>query len=150
MIHFSIHSRITRLSCALLVILTSALSTQAFSDETPKVQVEEIEVSKPAGEKDASTLWQETKKKTGEAASSAAEYSKVQGSKILEASKTGVAKGAEVVTKESSKAWDATKKATKTAVEFTGEKAAKAGAVISNVVKGGDSEAPVSDKSISD
>ena len=150
MFQFGISSRVSCFPGIVLAVLLSAISTDSFSDETPVIQVEEVEVTQPASEKDASTLWQETKKKTGEAASSAAEYSKVQGTKLLEASKTGVAKGADVVTRESSKAWDATKKATKSAVEFTGEKAAKAGTVISDVVKGGDSEAPVTDKSISE
>jgi len=131
-----------------LTLIIALVSLPAFADDTPTVQAEEIEVNSSSVEKDSSTLWKETKQKTGEAASSAAAFSKVQGGKILEASKTGVAKGANAVSTGSVKAWDATKKATKSAVQFTGEKAAQAGTVIADVVKGDDSKAPVSDKSI--
>ena len=150
MSHSDIFSRFRGLVCLSFAALISFTSVIALADETTQVQVEEVEITPSSTEKDASTLWKETKKKTGEAASTAAEFSKVQGTKILEAGKTGVAKGASAVSEGSSKAWDATKKATKSAAEYTGEKAAKAGAVIADVVKGEDSKAPVTDKSISE
>ena len=133
----------------LLVCIYTFFTGHTFAQST-SVEVEEIEVAPTASESTASTLWKETKQKTGEAANSAAKFSKNQGTKILEASKTGAAKGADAVTKGSVKAWEATKTATKSATQYTGEKAAQAGTIISGAVKGSDSTPPVVDKSISE
>ncbi len=135
---------------ALFILCLSILFSGNALAQSSSVEVEEIEVTPAGSESAASTLWKETKQKTGEAASSAANFSEVQGSKALEATKTGAAKGADAVAKGSVKAWEATKSATKSAAEYTGEKASQAGAIIAGAVKGSDKKPPVVDKSIAE
>lgn len=122
--------------------------TSLQANETA-VPVEEIEVNRPTSSDKADSLWDQTKHKTGEATDTAVEYTKVQGSRALEATKQGLADGAEVVSTQSKKAWDATKEATGDAVDYTAEKATQAGHAISDAFTV-DSPAnpPIIDKSI--
>lgn len=143
--------------CVLSFGLTPVLSVAA---DTSGAQVEEIEVNPVSSENQAgvdteestkekaASLWKQTKQKSGEAATSAAEYSKVQSTRLLEASKTGLAKGADAVSKGTTKAWSATKDATRTAVDYTAKKASEAGEAISDVLTKENPPAPVSEKSI--
>lgn len=132
------------------VLLTPSWAT-ADSSSSQVVEVETIEVSpaKPAADGNkAAELWDKTKEETGEAASTAAEYSKVQGTRALNATKKGVKKGTEVVTEGSKKAWSATKTTTKKAVDATGKALKKTGAAISEAVESDDNNAPVEDRSV--
>jgi len=142
--------RVNKPFSALLILCFCIFYTGSVFAQSSSVEVEEIEVAPNGSESTASALWKETKEKTGEAANSAASFSKVQGTKILEASKTGAAKGADAVAKGSVKAWEATKSATKSATEYTGEKASQAGSIIAGAVKGSEKNPPVVDKSISE
>ncbi len=141
-------------------ILTAIMSmigmaSLAAGQENSTVVVEEIPVNQPDNAEKAAELWDQTKQKTGEAAGTAAEFSKVQGTRALEATKRGAAKGAdlavqgaEAVADGSKKAWDATKEATGKAVEFTAEKAKEVGAAVSSALESDGSGAPVSERSI--
>ena len=117
-------------------------------DTTAKVPVEEIEINKTPESGASEDLWDQTKRKTGEAASAAAEYTEVQGTKILEGTKQGLAKGADAVATGSKKAWDATKEAGAKAADYTVEKATEVGEVISETFNNEKIDAEVSDKSV--
>jgi hypothetical protein len=112
------------------------------------VPVEEIEVNRRSSADEGDSLWDQTKHKTGEAADAAAEYTKVQGTRALDATKQGLSDGAEVVSTQSKKAWEATKQATGEAVHYTAEKATQAGHAISDAFTSHDSAVPVVEKSI--
>ncbi len=92
------------------------------------VEIEEIDLNQPSNENQAEDLWDQTKQKTGEAA----EYFKVEGTRILDSSKEGLAKGTDAVVTGSKKAWDATKEASSKAVDYTVKKTNQAGEAISD------------------
>jgi hypothetical protein len=112
------------------------------------VQVEEIYLNQPSNQEQAEELWDQTKRKTTEAASAAAEYSKVQGTRILEGSKQGLAKGADAVATGSQKAWDATTEAGSKAVDYTVEKAAEVREAISDSYSSEDADPGVTERSV--
>lgn len=130
---------------ALLLAAALPLSADSASGE---VQVEEIDLNQPSNQEQAEDLWDQTKRKTTEAASAAAEYSKVQGTRILEGSKQGLAKGAETVAIGSQKAWDATKEAGSKAADYTVEKATEVGEAVSESFSSEDAEPGVTERSI--
>ena len=128
-------------------MLTIPLAWSA-DDDAAKIPVEEIEVNTTSESNTSEDLWDQTKRKTGEAASAAAEYSEVQGTKILEGTKEGLAKGADAVATGSKKAWDATKEAGAKAADYTVEKANEVGEAISEAFNNENIDAEVSDKSV--
>ena len=152
-VNHSLRITLNSMTCAGMLLYfavpTNAQNTQS-DQATTKVIVEEISTGTPSNTENAEDLWGQTKKKTQEAAGSAAEYSKVQGTRALEATKDGVAKGADLVEKgadavaagskkawdatvdTSEKAWDATVDTTKKAVDYTQDKASKVGASVAD------------------
>ncbi|MGI9316143.1 MAG: hypothetical protein ACR2QW_02325 [bacterium] len=143
--------------CSIATVLLLGASTALSADNTAsEVKIEEIDLNQSSNQPSDSTtnqenageLWDQTKLKTGEAASAAAEYSKVQGTRILEGSKEGLAKGADAVTTGSKKAWDATKEASNKAVDYTVEKASELGEAISETLSDDSSDASVTDRSV--
>lgn len=146
---------IRTLSVITAVLVMVGLSSLAMGQENSTVVVEEIETGQPDNAEKAAELWDQTKQKTGEAASTAAEYSKVQGTRALEATKRGAAKGADLaiqgagaVAEGSKKAWDATKEATGKGVEYTTEKVKQVGTAISEAMENDGSGAPVTERSV--
>jgi hypothetical protein len=129
------------------VATMASFAPQLQANETA-VQVQEIEVNRPSSTEQADSLWDQTKYKTGEATDAAAEYTKVQSTRALEATKQGLSDGAEVVSTQSKKAWDGTKQATSDAVDYSAEKATQAGHAISDAFTSDTRAAPVVDKSI--
>ncbi len=130
---------------ALLLVASWPLSADST---TADVKVEEIDLNQPSNQDQAEELWDQTKRKTAEAASAAAEYSKVQGTRILEGSKQGLAKGADAVATGSKKAWDATKEAGSKAVDYTVEKATEVGEAISESFNNEDADPDVTERSV--
>jgi hypothetical protein len=130
-------------STMLLGGMTGVASSQdTGSGANAPVVVEEIQTGQPTNEEKAEALWNRTKEKTREAAGSAAEYSTVQGTRALEATKEGIAKGAdligegaEAVVEGSKKAWDSTVEVTGDAVEYSRKKAGEVGAAVSEALE---------------
>ena len=99
----------------------------------------------------SSQMWDATKsgsgaawEKTKETSRAAADYSVEKGTQILDTSKAGVAKGAEVVATKSSQAWQATKDAGEKVVDYSVETYEK----VKESVAGEDNSGPiVEDKS---
>lgn len=135
--------------CSIYIVplLAAALPLSADS-ASEMVQVEEIDLNQPSNQEQAEELWDQTKRKTTEAASAAAEYSKVQGTRILEGSKQGLAKGADAVATGSQKAWDATTEAGSKAVDYTVEKAAEVREAISDSYSSEDADPGVTERSV--
>ncbi len=107
-------------------VIPALLLSVAISSFAGDVQVEEIptgtEKSASLSDKAAET-WQKTKDASGKAL----EYSVEKSTDALDASKVGIAKGAEFVGDTTSKAWDYTKNAASKAGEFTSEKIQQVG-----------------------
>ncbi len=133
---------------ALYIALAIFLAAPGVQANESTVVVEEIDLSQPSNATKAAELWDQTKQKTGEAASTAAEFTKVQSTRALQATKQGIAKGANAVSTGSKKAWKATKEATHTAVEYTSEKAVQAGHAISKALSSDKGGVPVTERSV--
>lgn len=129
----------------MLVAAALPLSANSTSGE---VQVEEIDLNQPSNQEQAEDLWDQTRRKTTEAANAAAEYTKVQGTRILEGGKQGLAKGADAVATGSQKAWDATKEAGSKAANYTVEKATEVGEAISESLSSAGAEPGFTERSI--
>lgn len=134
-------------SICIALLLTGPIALSS-DDTATNVPVEEIEINKNSESGTSEDLWDQTKRKTSEAASAAAEYTEVQGTKILEGTKQGLAKGADAVATGSKKAWDATKEAGTKAADYTVEKATEVGDAISETFNNENIDAEVSDKSV--
>ena len=135
--------------CSIYAVLALSVPLESSADDTTaNIPVEEIEVNTTSESNTSEDLWDQTKRKTSETASAAAEYSEVQGTKILEGTKQGLAKGADAVATGSKKAWDATKEAGAKAADYTVEKATEVGEAISETFNSENIDADVSDKSV--
>lgn len=108
---------------ALFATLLVAVPAQADSSDPTSVQVNEVLVNQHSNTEKATGLWDQTREKTGAAASAAAEYSRVQGTRALEASKEGISKGTAVVVTESKEAWETTKDISSRIVDYSADKA---------------------------
>jgi len=133
------------LATAAMIAMMVAIAP-AYSDETT-VPVEEIEINPPSNTEKAAGLWDQTKEKTSAAANSAAEYSKVQGSRALEASKKGLEKGTDAVVTGSKKAWETTKEVSGKVADYTTDKAKQVSEAVTNTMSPPAEDPPVSDHS---
>ena len=130
----------------LSVVCLAAISCASVATDSNKtVVVEEVQVQSTSNKEKASELWHQTKEKTTDAAKSAAEYSKVQGSRALEAGKQGVQKGSKAVVSGSKEAWGATKEVSGKVADYTVDKAGKVKQAVGEVIAPKGSKAPVSE-----
>ena len=131
-----------------LVFLLLNAKVEANDGDQAKVEVEEIVVGQPTTAEKAEELWNKTKSVTGDVVDSAATFTKEKSNQAWDASKKGVAKGADVVVVQSKKTWDSTKEVSAKVVDYSATKAAQVGSVIKNVLDSDDQEVPVTDKSV--
>ena len=127
--------------------VTASAAETASSTESSQLEVEEITVDQPSNAEKAAELWQQTKTKTGEAASSAAELGKVQGGRAVDATKKGFSQGKDAVVSGSKQAWESTKEASGKVADYTVSTAKKVKKAVSSAVSSGTGAAPVTDRS---